>query len=107
MLLSDEILVERLPDLCEHGLGEEVFLQHFLIHEVDTDRSTHRGRYASLFLGDDARRERHFVPQDVLRLMGAEEHPDGNVISDVANDAAYERSDDKSDHASMIMVVVN
>lgn len=64
-----------------------LFLQHFLAHEVVTDGRTHSFSNPSFLLGDDAGSERHPPSHDVLCRVRAEQHADGYVVGDVADDA--------------------
>ena len=57
---------------------------------------------APLLAGDQPRREGDVKPTDVQGLSGTKEHPDGQVVGDVSDNAAYQRGDDcpRDDHGA-------
>ena len=64
-----------------------LFLQHFLAHQVVADGRANSFSNPSFLHGDDAGSERNPPPHDVLRRVRAEQHANGYVVGDVADDA--------------------
>ena len=54
---------------------------------IVADGRTHGFRDPSFLFGDDVGSERNPPPHNVFRRVRAEQHADGNVVGDVADDA--------------------
>ena len=80
-------------DFFQHVGRQQTAFQHLSVHEIFADGGTYGFGYAAWFLGNDARRERNTQAEDVLWLMRTEHHSDGNVVGDIADDAAQQGSE--------------
>ena len=80
------------PRYPPYQLGrEQRALEHLLVHQVLADGLAHGLGNPIALLRDDARRQRDVHPEQILRLMGPEQHADGHIVGDVADDTAYQR----------------
>ena len=85
-LRGNEVLNRRTHPI-HHVIRQEILLQHFLTHQIIADGRAHSCGDPSLLLGYDAESGREPPSHDVFRRVRAEQHADGYVVGDVADDA--------------------
>ena len=83
-----------MPHLACHVVGEQISVEHLMVHQVLTDGTSDGFSYPPFLFGYDTGSERHLHAEHIFCGVRSEEHLDGDVIGDISYYAAYKRGCD-------------
>ena len=87
--LGGDKLIDGIADFLEHIIAQQALFQNLAIHQVLAHGRADGAGDACLLLGNDAGGKGHVDAHDVFGLVRPEQHADGNVVGDVADNGSH------------------